>query len=68
MKTVEKTQEIHGCGNPQPVLLYWPAVHRHIRIATSGDDRCGDPFTPGGIGESSFLLCENCSGGLRLNH
>jgi len=68
MKTIEKTQEAYGCGDPQPIFLYWPAVHRHIAIATSVDDRCGDLFIPSGIGESSFLLCEDCGVSLGLNN
>jgi hypothetical protein len=49
-----------GCGKPQPIFLYWPELRRHLEIATSTDDLCGDRFTPGGIGEPSFLLCESC--------
>jgi len=28
--------------------------------ATSKDDCCGDPYIPGGIGQSSVLLYGNC--------
>jgi hypothetical protein len=68
MKINEKAQTADGCGRPQPIFLYWPGLHRHIEIATSADDHCGEPFIPGGIGEPSFLLCENCGVRLALNN
>ena len=65
MKAMEQTETSSalqpiGCGKPQPILLYWPELRRHLEIVTSVDQLCGDPFVPGGIGELSFLLCENC--------
>jgi len=60
MKVIEGTQTAIGCGRPKPIFLYWPGLYRHLEIATSADDRCGDPFTLGGLGSPSFLLCENC--------
>jgi hypothetical protein len=44
MKINEKAQTADGCGRPQPIFLYWPGVHRHIEIATSADDHCGEPL------------------------
>ena len=71
MKVMEETaaapapQPI-GCGKPQPIFLYWPELRRHLEIATSVDDLCGDPFVRGGIGKLSLLLCENCGAKLGL--
>ena len=60
MKALEETQTAIGCGKPQPIFLYWPGSRRHMVTATSKDDCCGDPYIPGGIGQSSVLLCGNC--------
>jgi hypothetical protein len=66
MKAMEETQvapapQHIGCGKPQPTFLYWPELRGHLEIAASANDLCGDAFIPGGIGEPSFLICENCA-------